>query len=77
MGRRAIIWCGPDKPEAITGNPKTKLVHLWTYPHGNVNLKAENISKKLLQELPPLVMDMLEVGSYVYCADQAVSRGGD
>jgi hypothetical protein len=77
MGKSAVIWCGPDDPQKVTRDPASKLVRLQTYPDKNLYLKAENISNKLLQELPPLVMDMLEVGSYVYCADQAISRGGD
>ena len=44
--------------------------------NGNVFLKIENISAKLAKNLHDTVLDLLEVASYVYCADQAVSRGG-
>lgn len=42
----------------------------------NVYLKIQNISTRLAKNLPPIVLDLLEIGSYVYAADQAVARGG-
>lgn len=44
---------------------------------GFVHLVLENISKKLVREIPSLLVDMLEIGSYVYAADQATRRGGE
>jgi 7-cyano-7-deazaguanine synthase in queuosine biosynthesis len=43
----------------------------------NVMLKLEDISKRLVQNVPDRVIDLIEIASYVYCADQATSRGGD
>jgi hypothetical protein len=43
----------------------------------NVMLKLEDISKRLVQNVPDLIIDLIEIASYVYCADQATSRGGD
>ena len=43
----------------------------------NVTLKLEDISKRLVQNVPDLQIDLIEIASYVYCADQATSRGGD
>jgi 7-cyano-7-deazaguanine synthase in queuosine biosynthesis len=42
---------------------------------GNVNLSIFDISRKQVQ-LPDAVLDLLDLAAYVYCADQAVSRGG-
>jgi 7-cyano-7-deazaguanine synthase in queuosine biosynthesis len=70
------IWCGPDGP---TGKPPdgSRPIRLSTFPDlENVHLKLENISKVISKDIPSLLLDMLEVGSYVYSADQAVSRGG-
>ncbi len=70
-----LIWCGTDKPpkKPVDGT----LVHLSTDgPNENVNCRIENISNKLTQNLSPIIEDMIEIGSYVYAADQTVSRGG-
>ena len=43
----------------------------------NITLKLEDISQKLVSTVPGLLIDLLEIATYVYCADQATSRGGD
>ena len=43
----------------------------------NVSLKLEDISKKLVRNIPGLLVDLIEIASYVFCADQATSRGGE
>lgn len=71
------IWCGPDDPprERKSG---VKLIELRiARERGFVHLVLENISKKLVREIPSLLVDMLEIGSYVYAADQATRRGGE
>ena len=40
-------------------------------------LKLEDISKRLVKNVPDLLIDLVEIATYVYCADQATSRGGD
>ncbi|MEP6961268.1 MAG: 7-cyano-7-deazaguanine synthase [Acidobacteriota bacterium] len=42
-----------------------------------IRLKIADITKRLAAELPPVMTDLVEVASYVYCADQAVTRGGN
>lgn len=77
MSKSSLIWCGPDAIPSEHRKEYPKSVHLNSHPiHGNVHLKIRNISKKLVMNLKSLVMDLLEIGSYVYCADQSVSRGG-
>jgi len=72
-----LIWCGSDPQPDSARREYKKVITLDTYPgEGNVYLQFENIASKLVHEIPDLAMDMLEVGAYVYCADQAVSRGG-
>ena len=43
----------------------------------NITLKLEDISKRLVRNVPDLLVDLVEIATYVYCADQATSRGGD
>lgn len=43
----------------------------------NIELKVQDISSKLLKELPDHLVDLLEIATYVYCADQAWTRGGE
>ena len=42
----------------------------------NITLKLEDISKKMVRNVPGLLVDLIEIATYVYCADQAISRGG-
>ena len=43
----------------------------------NVNLRIEDLNKALLSNIPNVLLDLLEVAAYVYCADQRISRGSD
>jgi len=43
----------------------------------NITLKLEDISKRLVENVPDLLVDLVEIATYVYCADQATSRGGE
>ena len=42
----------------------------------NITLKLEDVSKRLISPIPDLLVDLLELASYVFCADQATGRGG-
>ncbi len=42
----------------------------------NVNLNIEDISRKMVRDVPPVLTDLLEIATYIYCADQAIKRGG-
>lgn len=43
----------------------------------NVNLKIEDISRRMVSNIPDVLLDLLEVAAYVYCADRRCSRGSD
>ena len=43
----------------------------------NVDLEIDNISRRLSIDVPDILTDLVEIASYVYCADQAVTRGGE
>lgn len=70
--KQHVIECGVDAPSsegAIAMN-----VH---GPSKNVNLRIDYISRTMLANLPDLLIDLLEIASYVYCADQRLDRGTD
>lgn len=64
------IECGVDAPSA----PDTIAMDV----HGtgkNINLRIDYISRSLLANVPDLLLDLLEIASYIYCADQRLPRG--
>ena len=42
----------------------------------SVNLRISDITRRLTTSLPDLELDLLDIATYVYCADQAATRGG-
>jgi hypothetical protein len=69
-----LVLCGgPDEPRG--GSVSRVNLNL----HGaspNVHLRITDISRRLLTNVPDVLIDLLEVASYIYAADAAVSRGG-
>ena len=43
----------------------------------NVNLRIDDITRAMLGNVPDVLLDLLEVAAYVYCADQQASRGSE
>jgi hypothetical protein len=43
----------------------------------NVHLRISDISRSMVSELPELLLDLLEIAAYVYCADQHARRGSE
>jgi 7-cyano-7-deazaguanine synthase in queuosine biosynthesis len=43
----------------------------------NINLRIDDISKALVSDIPDVMLDLLEVAAYVYCADQQTRRGSE
>jgi len=43
----------------------------------NINLRIGDISKVLVSNIPDVLLDLLEVAAYVYCADQQTRRGSE
>jgi len=67
--------CGdahPDKPP-----PESEITRLNVAGrHQNCNLKITDIHRARLVDMPDILLDLLEIAVYVFCADQSVSRGG-
>ena len=69
------VWCGPDDPPR--GTEHQKGLRLSSIPpNQNVHLRADNISSRLVQNLPSIALDLLEVAAYIYSSDQSATRGG-
>jgi hypothetical protein len=45
-------------------------------PARNVFLNTEDVLGHVYRDVPPVLLDLLEVAAYVYAADQSVGRGG-
>ena len=43
----------------------------------NIALKIEDIGRRMVSNIPDVLTDLLEVATYVYCADQLIARGGN
>jgi hypothetical protein len=71
-----IILCGGAPPPPRVARDKILSLRLGA-GDDEVKLKITDITNRLASELPPVLTDLVEVASYVYCADQALTRGGD
>lgn len=43
----------------------------------NVNLRISDINRTMLSSVPDVLIDLLEIAAYVYCADQRSCRGSE
>lgn len=74
--RRHHIVCG-GLPCARASNGQVVQLDINGQPgsSGKVNLRISDICSRLSQQLPPILVDLIEIAAYVYCADQYVTRG--
>lgn len=73
---RAILCGGVSDAKLPCGGEKPLRLRLWG-PNENVTLCIDDIQKHMLQAVPSPFVDLIEIATYVYCADQAITRGGD
>jgi Queuosine biosynthesis protein QueC len=70
--REQHVFCGP-------GRRKSGALHIDVdAPAGSpnrVNLRVEQISRRLADNIPDVLTDLLELAAYAYCADQFTTRG--
>lgn len=71
-----IILCG-GAPAPRRVNPDEIVRLELSGDERNVDLQIDNISRRLSSAVPDILWDLIEIASYVYCADQAVTRGGE
>src|SRR5918993_4464193 len=70
---RLVLCGGAQAPRRSGGESLSLNLH---GPSSNVYLKISDISRKLLTNIPDRLVDLLEIASYIYAADSALSRGG-
>src|SRR5260370_41905375 len=67
-----LVLCGGARRTAADTTLKLAL----SGARQNIKLKLEDVGRKLIKKVPDLLADLVEIATYVYCADQATSRGG-
>ena len=71
-----IILCGgAPAPRGVAPDQIVRLDLGGDEP--SVDLEIADISRRLSSDVPDVLTDLIEIASYVYCADQAVTRGGE
>jgi hypothetical protein len=74
---RLFLCGGSTKPKGLKYPPKTETIDLLLWGrHSNITLKISDLAQKMVSNLPDLYADLLEIATYVYCADQTTTRGG-
>ena len=72
--REHLVLCGGVEGPKVLGRTTVRLdLH---GPLANVKLSISDIARKLLVNIPDQLVDLLEIATYVYAADGAISRGG-
>jgi 7-cyano-7-deazaguanine synthase in queuosine biosynthesis len=71
-----VILCGGVPPPPRVCHKKVVRLQLGE-GDSDIHLRIANITDALASELPDVLTDLVEIASYVYCADQAVTRGGN
>jgi 7-cyano-7-deazaguanine synthase in queuosine biosynthesis len=68
------VFCGGLKPGF--GDPEALEIDIAASdPSNRVNLQIDRLARRLADDVPAVLVDLLEIAAYVYCADQFTSRG--
>src|ERR1043166_7267841 len=77
MANERAILCGSVKDGSLPFKDSSPVrLRLWGQ-HQNVNLTILDVQQAMLKALPSCFLDLIDIATYVYVADQAVPRGGD
>lgn len=75
MANEHVILCGGLTAPGAAAKKAAVPLSLWG-KQTNVTLKVSDISQNMVANISPVLIDLLEIATYVYCADQATTRGG-
>ena len=74
MGETLVLCGGAKAPNRQV----SEKLHLdLSGQNANISLRIEDISRRMIADVPDVVTDLLEVATYVYGADQLIRRGGN
>jgi hypothetical protein len=73
---RAILCDSAGDGSLPFEDPRPLRLRMWG-PHRNVKLTIQDVRRSLMKALPPVFRDLIDIATYVYCADQATTRGGE
>ena len=77
MANDRAILCGSANDDALPFKDDQPVrLRMWG-PHRNVHLTIEDVRQAMVKAVPAVFLDLIDIAVYVYCADQAVTRGGD
>src|SRR6266849_7150659 len=77
MANERLILCGSVGNGSLPFKDERSLrLRMWG-PHANVHLTIQDVREAMLKQVPAVFLDLIDIATYVYCADQAVTRGGD
>lgn len=75
MRTERLVLCGDAAPPS--GSDGAEILRLaLDGPDKNVSVRLHDISRRLVANVPDLLVDLLEVAAYVYSADWGTGRGG-
>jgi 7-cyano-7-deazaguanine synthase in queuosine biosynthesis len=73
--RERLVLCGGAEYKGK--RPKDGLSLAILGSQSNIKLRLDDISRRMVANVPALLTDLVEIATYVLCADEAVTRGGD
>jgi hypothetical protein len=76
MTKRVDILCGGMATQGLHAADATIYMDVQG-PGRNVKLRIEDITRAMVSNIPDVLLDLLEIAAYVYCADQRLLRGSD
>ncbi len=77
MANERAILCGSVGDGSLPFKDSRPLrLRMWG-PYRNVRLTIQDVRQAMLKAVPPVFLDLIDIATYVYCADQVVTRGGD
>jgi hypothetical protein len=75
VSERVILCGGIESPSGMQVAKEPVHLHL-SGINPNIALRIQDISKSSAANISDVFKDLVEIATYVYCADQAITRGG-
>lgn len=74
MKRRRVVLCGGASDDGLPFDDRSPIRFGIGGHKPNVHLSIQDITWRLLRNIPDRFSDLIEIATYVYCADQAFKR---